>query len=156
MIKKLIDHQPTNMYISLYGPDAKTYQETCSPNIENPFPKVKESLSLMKEFSCRTVIRFTMTKGFNFKEPEEYSKLIEMAQPQCVEVKGYMNVGGARARLKPENMPVHDEIMQFAEVVEKNTGYTIMSQKVNSRVVLLKRSDANVRPEEVMSDDAYK
>ncbi|MBI4014373.1 MAG: 4-demethylwyosine synthase TYW1 [Candidatus Aenigmarchaeota archaeon] len=155
MIRKLVAHQPTNLYISVYGPDAETYQKTCSPNIENPFPKVLESLSLMKNFSCRTVMRFTMTKDFNFKEPEAYSKIISMAQPQCVEVKGYMNVGGARARLNAGNMPLHDEIMRFAEAVEKNTDYKIMNQKANSRVVLLQRSGVNVKPEEVMSNDAF-
>ncbi len=151
MVRKLIQHQPTNLYISVYGPDAETYQKTCSPNIENPFPKVMESLSLMKHFTCRTVMRFTMTKDFNFKEPEAYSKIISMAQPRCVEVKGYMNVGGARTRLNAGNMPLHGEIMRFAEIVEKNTDYKIIDQKANSRVVLLQRPD--VKPEEVMSDD---
>jgi len=155
MVRKLIGHQPTNLYISVYGPDAETYQKTCMPNIPNPFPKVMESLSLMKQFSCRTVMRFTMTKDFNFKEPEAYSKIISMAQPQCVEVKGYMNVGGARARLTAGNMPTHNEIIKFAEAIEKNTDYRIMNQKANSRVVLLQRRDMNLKPEEVMSDDAF-
>lgn len=155
MIRKLIDHQPTNLYISLYGPDEKTYQDTCDPVLPNPFPKVKESVSLMKEFSCRTVLRFTMAKGLNFKDAEGFAKLISFAQPQCVEVKGYMNVGGARARLNAGNMPLHEEIIRYAEILEKNTDYKIMNQKANSRVVLLKRSDVNVKPEEVMSDDAF-
>ncbi len=153
MIRKLIGHQPTNLYISLYGTDEETYAKTCTPIIVNPFSRVKESLSLLKEFSCRTVIRLTMTKGFNFKEPVEYAKLIKFAQPQFVEVKAYMNVGGARSRLTSSNMPTHDEIMQFCKIVEQHSGYKIMDQKENSRVVLLQRSDVSAKPEEVMSDE---
>jgi tRNA wybutosine-synthesizing protein 1 len=156
MIRNLISHQPTNLYISLYGTDEETYAKTCTPNIPNPFPKVKESLSLMKHFECRTVMRLTMTKDFNFKDPIEYAKLARFAQPQCVEVKAYMNVGGAQARLTAENMPEHEEIIKFSETLAEHSGYKIMDQKENSRVVLLQRSDMNLKPEEVMSDDAYK
>ena len=156
MIKKLLNHQPTNFYISLYGPDEETYKKTCDPMVQNPFKKVKESLALMKNFECRTVIRFTMTQGLNFHSPEKFSKLIEFAQPDCVEVKAFMAVGGSRARLKYEDMPFHEQIRKFAQVVEKNSNYKILDEKKDSRVVLLTKKNIDINPQEIISDDAYK
>ena len=140
MIRKLIEHQPTNLYISLYGTNSEMYENTADPIIENPFEKVKESLSLMKEFQCRTVIRLTLTKGLNFMDAKGYAKLIEKAQPKFLECKAFMAVGGARKRLEYEDMPLHQDIVKFAQEVERNSCYKIVDEKVDSRVVLLARN----------------
>jgi len=59
--------------------------------------------------------------------------------PNFVEVKAFMSVGGARKRLPYEAMPMHSEIKEFAEQLEKNSSYRIRDEKSDSRVVLLAR-----------------
>ncbi len=139
MIRKLINHQPTNLYISFYGTTPEMYKKTAIPMLKDFWPRVLESLSLMKQFTCNTVFRLTLAKGLNFTDPEGYAKFIEEAQPKFVECKGYVAVGGSRKSMKYEDMPRHNEIVDFASVIEQNTSYKITDEKADSRVVLLKR-----------------
>jgi wyosine [tRNA(Phe)-imidazoG37] synthetase (radical SAM superfamily) len=50
-----------------------------------------------------------------------------------------MAVGGSRKSMGYTDMPTHDEIIDFATKIEKNSSYKIVDEKVDSRVVLLKR-----------------
>ncbi|MEM7819362.1 MAG: 4-demethylwyosine synthase TYW1 [Candidatus Aenigmatarchaeota archaeon] len=137
MVEKLIEHQPTNMYITLPAPNEKIYKKTCLP-AKNYWKNIMKSLSLFKEFD-RSVIRLTLVKGLNFINPEEYAKIIDDASPNFVEVKSYMNVGGSRKKLNYSQMPLHSEIKNFAEIIEKNSSYKIKDEKSDSRVVVLSR-----------------
>lgn len=136
MIKKLLNHQPTNMYITLPAPNEKIYKKTCRPMIKDGWKRIMESLSMLKEFN-RSVIRLTLVKGLNFLKPEEYAKIIEEAEPNFLEVKSFMAVGGSRKYLKYEDMPLHNEIKKFAKEIEKASNYKIKDEKPDSRVVLL-------------------
>ncbi len=137
MVEKLIEHQPTNLYISVYGYDNETYRKACAPIIKNAFENVLESLALLKEFKCNTVVRLTLTKGINMMKPELYADIIEKAEPKFVECKGFMAVGGARERVGVGGMPSHQEIREFANIIEEDSSYKIKDEKSNSRVVLL-------------------
>jgi len=139
-IRKLITHQPTNLYISVYGTNPEMYKTATTPIMKNPFDKVLESLSLMKEFQCRTIVRLTLAKGLNFADPEGYAKIVEKSQTKFLEVKAFMAVGGSRKRMEYEDMPRIEEIRSFAETVEKNSCYQIVDEKVDSRVILLARN----------------
>ena len=136
MIKKLIKHQPTNMYITLAAPNEKIYKKTCKPSIKDGWQRIQKSISLLKEFD-RSVIRLTLVKDLNMVNPEEYAKIIEKAQPSFVEAKAFMPVGGSVQRLPYESMPRHNEIVAFAKAMEKNSSYKIKDEKEDSRVVLL-------------------
>jgi tRNA wybutosine-synthesizing protein 1 len=131
--------EPTQLYISVVAPDPRTYREICRPHDENGWAKLNRSLELMPSFGCRKVIRVTLVKGLNLKDAPGYARLIEKAESDFVEAKAYMHVGFARARLKMENMPQHQEIKAFAEELAKETGYSILDESEPSRVVLLKR-----------------
>ena len=41
--------------------------------------------------------------------------------------------------MKYEDMPLHSEIQDFAAKIESNSGYRIINEKADSRVVLLSR-----------------
>jgi tRNA wybutosine-synthesizing protein 1 len=140
MIKKLLNHEPTNLYITLAAPNKTIYKKECCPMIKNGWERLQESLSLLKEFKCNTVVRLTLSRLTNLKYPEQYAKIIEEASPKFVEVKGYMAVGGAREKMGMEAMPYHTEILNFAKEMEKHFSYEIMDQKPDSRVILLKKS----------------
>ena len=77
--------------------------------------------------------------------PDGYAELIKQANPTFVELKAYMWVGHSRERLSIENMPLHNEILEFAEKIAKASGLKIIDQKPESRVVLLAKKDSKAR-----------
>ncbi len=140
MVEKLIARQPTQLYISVYGPNKEVYQKTANPIANDSWEKLQRSLSMMHKFK-RNVIRLTLVKGFNFVDPEGYAKLIEKYKPMFVEAKGYSFVGHSQERLEVRNMPYHHEIMEFAKKIEQNSSYKVIEQKKESKVALLVKDD---------------
>lgn len=136
---KTLDEEPTNLYISLCAPDKETYVKTCRPMLKDGWKRLNESLEVMKSFSCRKVIRLTLVKGLNMKNPEKYAKLILKADPDFLEPKAFMWVGGSRQRLKEENMPSMEDIRKFSEKLSELTGYGIKDMDQGSRVTLLSK-----------------
>ncbi|MHA1743757.1 MAG: 4-demethylwyosine synthase TYW1, partial [Candidatus Heimdallarchaeota archaeon] len=63
--------EPTQLYISLCAPDKNTYLKINNPLIPDGWERLNESLELMRSLSCRTVIRMTLVKGMNMKNPEK-------------------------------------------------------------------------------------
>jgi len=63
----------------------------------------------------RTCIRLTIIKGLNDIDTEGYAELIKKGKPDFIEVKAYMHVGASRERLKFEDMPWHEEIVEFTK-----------------------------------------
>ncbi|MFB6217090.1 MAG: 4-demethylwyosine synthase TYW1, partial [Candidatus Aenigmatarchaeota archaeon] len=129
--------EPSQLYISLVSPDEETYRETCKPLVGDSWEKLKETLDLLPSFDCVKVLRLTLVEGLNMRNPEGYARLIEKADPDFVEPKGYVAVGHSRPRLGLSFMPEHREIKSFAEELEKRTSYEITSEYEPSRVVLL-------------------
>ena len=80
-------------------------------------------------------------KGINMKNEEEFALLLKKASPMFVEVKAYMFVGSSRQRLKKDNMPFHEDVREFAEKIAKLSGYKVIDEKKESRVVLLAKED---------------
>ena len=131
--------EPTNLYITLAGPNKKVFNETTRPLINNAWEKLQESLEMLGSFSCATVVRLTLVKGLNFVAPEQYAKLIEKSDARFAEVKAAMSVGAARERFSYEAMPLHPEIRAFAKKIADASGYRIKDDNSASRVVLLER-----------------
>lgn len=136
VLKKI--EEPTQLYVSVVAPDEGTYQEVCRPQVSDGWERLNESLELIPSFGCRKVLRLTLVKGLNLKDPAGYAELIEKARPDFVEPKGYMFVGYSRQRLRMENMPSYEEIKNFAEELARETGYEIADESEPSRVVLLR------------------
>ncbi|MEM5828915.1 MAG: 4-demethylwyosine synthase TYW1 [Candidatus Aenigmatarchaeota archaeon] len=143
MIKKLTKNPPTQLYITLPAPNEEIYIKTCNPFLKDGWKRIMRSLSLLKsfEYNARTVVRLTLVKNLNFLEPNGYGKIIREFQPQFVEVKSFMSVGFARARLPYEAMPLHEEIKKFSKSLAKFCNYKIIDEKKESRVTLLKRNN---------------
>lgn len=140
MIKKLVNHQPTQLYITLPAPNEEVYEKTCQPLIKNGWDAILKSLSMLKEFQCNTVVRLTLVRGLNMEKPERYAKMIRDFAPKFVEVKSFMSVGYSRKRLPYSAMPLHSEIRTFAKKLEeKLETYEIINEKTDSRVVLLQK-----------------
>ncbi len=138
MLKKLIEKkaQPTQLYITLPAPEEETYVNVCNPLVKNSWKKIIKSLQLSSKFR-RIVFRLTLVKNINMNNVEKYAELINKYKPKKVECKSYMWVGHSRERLEIKNMPFHDEIKEFAKKLAELTGYKIIDEKKESRVVLL-------------------
>ena len=128
--------RPTQFYISLNAPDKELYRRISNPS-GDLWDKLQESLSLMKGMPCRRVIRLTLVRGLNLKDSEGFAKVIELAEPDFVEVKAYMHLGRSRSRLSRESMPEHGEIVEFARQLSGDLGYDLTSEVPLSRVALL-------------------
>jgi len=134
-----LGEEPTQLYVSLCAYDEQSFLRTCRPQFPKAWTKLNETLSLLQTFKCPTVLRLTLARHLNLTHPESYARLIEKANPTYIESKAYMHVGFSRLRLSYENMPSHMEIRSFAETLAKETGYNILDEAPDSRVVLLSR-----------------
>jgi tRNA wybutosine-synthesizing protein 1 len=140
-----LGEEPTQLYISVCAPDEETFKHVCRPQTPKAWQKLNETLELLSSFKCPTVIRVTSVRSLNMKNVNGYAKLIEKANPTCIEPKAYMHVGFSRLRLGYESMPSHGEIREFAMQLAKETGYSIIDESKESRVVLLSRLEKPVR-----------
>ena len=137
--KKLenLRNEPTQTYLSLDAPNSKIYKSLCNPQINDGWDNLNKSLNILNGFSNNTAIRITMVKGRNMTSPEDYAKLIEIADPTYVEVKAYMCVGSSRERLTLDNMPTYNEVKDFASKIGSYCGRKVTDGSEISRVVLL-------------------
>jgi len=130
--------RPTQLYLSLNAHNRESYKKVCSP-LEDTWGNILHSLEVMRDLRTRTAIRITLTK-LNMKSPEGFAHLIEIAEPEYVELKAYMHLGFSRKRLSRECMPSHEEVMDFSKHVAKTLSYEIADESKTSRVVLLSKS----------------
>lgn len=133
---------PTQLYVSLDAPNKEVFDRLCVPITGGAWEKLNETLELMADLDCRTVTRITTVKGWNMGYYDEYAELIAKADPDFVEVKGYVWVGYSRERMKEENMPSHSEIRQFAQGLAPRIGYSFEAEREDSRVALLVHPEA--------------
>ncbi len=134
-----LETMPTQLYLSMDAPDEGTYRKVCNPLKKENWNKIQETIQLFPSLETRKAVRITAVKGLNMFSPDKYAKMIDTAEPDYVEVKAYMYVGGSRMRLTLENMPSFPDVWEFAEGISKNTGYPIKDHKRDSRVILLSR-----------------
>lgn len=131
---------PTNLYLSLYGPDKQTYDNVTRPLVADVWERTQASLKLMPAFRhSRTILRLTLVKGQNMHKPERYSRLVMEGLPSLIELKGYSWLGESKQRLPISAMPYQREIREFAKMMEKRTGYELVAEDPVSRVVVLTR-----------------
>ncbi len=137
--------EPTQLYVSVCAPNGEVYNRVCRPQISDAWAKVNETLNLLPSFRCPTVIRTSLVRGLNLENTDEYAKLIAKASPMYVEAKAYMHVGFSTMRLGYEHMPSHDEVKAFATSLAEKTGYKVLDESADSRVVLLSQRPQAIR-----------
>ena len=140
-----LSEEPTQLYISVCAPNEEVFRRVCRPQFPNAWTKLNETLGFLPSFRCPTVIRMTLVKGHNMKLADGYAELVEKASPTYIEAKAYMHVGFSNLRLSYESMPEHKEIYDFAMHLAERTGYTIIDESVESRVVLLSKREKPIR-----------
>ncbi|SES97931.1 tRNA wybutosine-synthesizing protein 1 [Methanococcoides vulcani] len=131
--------EPSQLYMSLDAPDRETYEKVCKPKSAELWDNINRSLEILGKKNNRKAIRITLVKGMNMIDPAGYARLIEIADPDYVEVKAYMHLGFSRSRLPREAMPSHEEVVSFAKELADHLGYSIADEVEVSRIALLSK-----------------
>ena len=141
--KKLaaLTEEPTQLYISVCAPNEEVFKRVCRPQLPDAWEHLNETLAFLPSFRCPTVIRSTLVKNKNMEDIDGYAKLVTKADPTYVEVKAYMHIGFSSLRLSFDSMPSHKEVFDFALQLSEKTGYKILDEAPDSRVVLLSKRD---------------
>src|SRR3989338_10091961 len=105
----------TQLYISLDAPEQKLLKQVDVPLFSDYWERLNQSFDYMAQKKGRTTIRLTIVKGLNDGDIPEYAKMIMKGDPDFLEIKSYMFIGASRQRLKKENMPLHEEIVEFTK-----------------------------------------
>jgi tRNA wybutosine-synthesizing protein 1 len=137
--------EPTQLYVSVCVPNREVFRRVCRPQISDAWERLNETLGLLQSFRCPTVIRTTLVRGHNMENVDEYAKLVEKAQPTYIEAKAYMHIGFSNLRLGFERMPDHKEVCDFAFRLAEKTGYKVLDESAESRVVLLSKLEKPIR-----------
>jgi tRNA wybutosine-synthesizing protein 1 len=140
-----LSEEPTQLYVSVCAPNETVFKRVCRPQVPNAWAKLNETLSLLPSFRCPTVIRMTLVKGHNMEAVDGYAELVERANPTYIEAKAYMHVGFSSLRLDYGRMPKHKDVHDFAMGLAEKTGYAIIDEAVESRVVLLSKRRKPIR-----------
>ncbi len=132
-----MDTLPRMLYVTVAAPDKQIYKKACRPKISDGWERIMETLALFPSLDTRTCIRHTLVQNYNLCDPEGYAKIDNAAQPDLIEPKGYVFVGGSRQRLTIDEMPAFETIKDFAGRLADLTGTTLLKEKADSRVCLL-------------------
>jgi len=110
-------------------------------------------LSSLREMSSkrqRTVYRLTLVKAYNMEEAEGYAELIEMGQPDFIEIKAVTWCGKSDAsNLTMQNVPWHKEVVAYGQAIARRlqergvsqVRYSIATEHEHSCCILLARED---------------
>lgn len=108
---------PSQLYITLPAPNEQLYKKICRPMIKNGWTKIMDTMNLIESLSSRTLVRLTAVKDLNINENllNEYFKIIEKANPNFFEIKGFTLQAKAlliNERLK-SNKPLQDFFPEY-------------------------------------------
>ena len=135
-----LDPLPTQLYVSVDAPNKEIFDRICKPKFDkSAFHKLEHTLELLPSLDTRTVCRHTLIKGENMGYHEDYARLDRIADPDWIEAKGYVFVGSRRSNFSINNMPSHDEIIQFSNELAPLVGREVLSDRRESRVALIGR-----------------
>jgi tRNA wybutosine-synthesizing protein 1 len=140
-----LSEEPTQLYVSVCASNKDLFKQVCRPQVPEAWERLNESLAYLPSFRCPTVIRSTLVKNLNMQDIEGYARLVEKAQPTYIEAKAYMHVGFSGLRLGFDRMPSHREVYEFALKLSEKTGYRILDESPDSRVVLLSKREKPIR-----------
>jgi tRNA wybutosine-synthesizing protein 1 len=136
---------PTQLYVSVDAANEEMFKKVNKSLHKNGWKRLNETLELLPKLRCRRVLRFTLIKGLNDDEKlmPEYAALFEKSEADFIEVKGYMFLGESRRRLKFDNMPTHEYIVDWSKKFAKQlSNYKMINEDRLSRITLFKRKDS--------------
>lgn len=132
-----LDTLPMQLYVTVAAPNEDVYRSVCRPKVSDGWENIMKTLEMMPSLETRTVIRHTLVKDVNLGWIDDYARLDRIADPDLVEPKGYVFVGGSRKRLSMACMPSFEDIKDFSRQLGDRIGMELIKERADSRVVLL-------------------
>ncbi len=135
-----LDTLPTQLYVSVDAPNKQVFDDICKPKWSSAaWDRFEQTIDLLPSLDTRIVCRHTLIKGKNMSEQNvrEFAALDNRADPDWIEAKGYVFVGHSRENLSMENMPSHEDILDFSNALAPLTNRRVLSDSRPSRVALI-------------------
>jgi len=132
----------TQLYVSVDAATEDTLKAIDRPLFKDFWQRFHDSLSALKDKAQRTVYRLTLVKGWNDEEVLNYASLVELGQPDFIEMKGVTYCGNNNSSdLTMKNVPYYDEVNKFAAAMcsALNEEYGLACAHEHSCSVLLAR-----------------
>jgi len=106
----------TQLYVSIDAPNKQALKKIDRPLYRDFWERYIECLEIIKNKKQRTVFRLTLVKKANMEDLEGYARLINIGQPDFIEIKGVTYCGTSKAnKLTMENVPWHEQVVEFAK-----------------------------------------
>jgi tRNA wybutosine-synthesizing protein 1 len=149
MLQRLSEENalPTQIYLSTNASNRNMFFKINGPKYKDAWERWLKSLKFLSKVGTRTVLRFTLIRGFNtdLNYLDEFANLVKIGSPHFIELKSYMHVGMSTNRLEQSNMLEMAEVKKFAEGLEsKLKNYDYIDESIPSRIVLLQNRDRSV------------
>jgi tRNA wybutosine-synthesizing protein 1 len=144
---------PTQLYVSMNTSNEKFFNKWHKSQIKDAWKKFNQTLEIFSKLKTRRVVRMTLVKGSNNNMKDEmvkaYVDLIKKADPDFIEVKGYMSVGFARNRqgMGYDSMPTYNEVQDFSKKLAKELSLKILDFHEFSRVILIGKDKKKMKIE---------
>lgn len=104
------------LYVSIDASTQESLKAVDRPLFPDFWERFIGSLEALKGKLQRTVYRMTLVKTFNMKEVVEYAKLVRIARPTFIEIKGMTFCGKNNASgITLRDVPLHQEVKAFGE-----------------------------------------
>jgi tRNA wybutosine-synthesizing protein 1 len=131
---------PTQLYVSVTAPNEAIFKKLTLPSRADAWLRLLESLAIVRDLRTRRVIRHTLVEGWNLGWEDRYAELDLTAEPDFIEPKGYVYMGKSRQRLTRSHCPSHEAVRGFARRLSTRTGYPVLDESPESKVILLGKS----------------
>jgi len=153
VIKKLWQNNmlPTQLYVTLPAPTRTEHAKITRPLIKDSWKRLQETLALLPQLPCRTVVRITSVKFLNINPDmvKDYAKILKKNPPNFIDIKGFTVEANAleltnRLGVFAQNHELRDfapsfqDLLEFAQKLSEATGFPIIETHEASRDILLR------------------
>lgn len=144
---------PTQLYITLPASNRKSFHQISRPMTKHAWENLMETIEMLPELPCRTVVRITAVKylNINLDMVPEYVRILKESTPNFIDIKGFtveahaLELQQRLGRLGKEHelreyAPTYVDLLEFAQELERQGGFEIIETHEPSRDILLRGS----------------
>merc|ERR1719502_997157 len=126
------------LYVSIDASNEQSLKQIDRPLFKDYWPRFLECLRELGRKGQRTVYRLTVVKAWNDDEIRGYADLVQLGEPDFIEVKGVTFCGTSKASsLTMDNVPFHEEVVGFVQtLVDMLPDYELVCEHEHSNSVL--------------------
>ncbi|GET85806.1 hypothetical protein, conserved [Leishmania tarentolae] len=118
--EQLRDLKPVvQLYLSIDAPTPEELKRIDRPLFEDYWDRCLSCVKELAKKQQRTVFRLTLVNQYNTENVKAYADLVEMGQPDFIEVKGvtYCGTSNSSTLNMKDNVPRHDEVIGFCKAL---------------------------------------